>query len=264
MNNKIFYKVGIVFLTLMVLGTASFLVWRKNNTPVSSEIGFYAPEPAPGEEIFVAPNEATPSAELLDKVNQLITVKPKNNTLIKAIAANNYCDNTIGLVTYHDKEFINTMVINNTNLPQSEAAKSAFPKVEQFLNNQIKIANFEPETDPFFKPYCSGSYSYFLKDLSDIKYPGTDQSRVVMVEGGQGIMGSIEVRVFARVGDNYIELRRPIYDYELYEPLRKECDSTDFDKAQICYQEKLKTSPKPEELARTHAKQLINLFALQN
>ncbi len=257
-------KLIIILLAIIMVGTLAALFWFKPQNSALSP----AEAPIVNEEDLVLPTERSASPELQKKLNSLDRIVLKNEAkLEKSLVTTDSCNNTVGLTSYRPPNYdiLRFMNINNKNLDQTEDAKKGLEDLQKFLDKNLKVIDFERPIDQAFREACTGAYGLYLKDLSGINYPNTDQYRITITQGGQDGFGVIEIRVYARKGDNYIRLLSSIQDSKLYEQAHKEC-KTDSDDPEVikCYTEKLKTDKNLEQVAIKEAQELIRLFELSS
>lgn len=202
-----------------------------------------------------------------------IPLAPKNpEKFVKTIVSDDVYDNfwNPGLVHYDywiDKNHFYTMKINSERLIGNGKGKSGMEELNKFLNlgQQSDFQDFDL-IESVFRDYAGGGYHLLVKELTDVNYPGMDQSRAVMLYSGNGVYGFIEVNVYAKKGDNLVQLQSYLGDEKLYESYIKSCEAQnnrDFIKAEECYRKAFADNKDFERLTLNEANNLVKTFAIE-
>lgn len=210
----------------------------------------------------------SPIVSSLPKENSnQIPLAPKNpEKFVKTIVLGDVYPNP-GLVDYFDKNNTYTMKINSERLIGNGKSRSGMEELNKFLNigQQSDFQDLGP-LESVFRDYAGGGYHLLVKELTDVNYPGMDQSRAVMLYSGNGVYGSIEVNVYAKKGDNLVQLNSYLGDEKLYESYIKSCEARnngDFIKAEQCYRQAFAADKDFERFALNEANDLVKTFAIE-
>ncbi|MEX2028711.1 MAG: hypothetical protein WD988_04410 [Candidatus Curtissbacteria bacterium] len=239
-------KIIIALLVASILGLGIYkLIYKPSSTPV--------------------PYITSETSSATDKIK----VVPINaNKFQKTIVDADNCNNPVGLVVYEDKSTNSFMKINSTSLKHN-------PDITQGVNNLIKFLDQGKQSsfqefnslEMVFRNYCGGAAIIFVKDLPGIEYPGADQVRAIMTRltqepGG----GTIFVVIYARIGENLIQLSNSVVASNLYRSHQEKCaksnpeESTAMDN---CYQGEISTDTNLEQLSIQTANNLVTTFAIK-
>jgi hypothetical protein len=193
-----------------------------------------------------------------------ITLAPKNaNNFQKNVSKDEFdCGIQKGIVTYlkTQADMGMSMTINNSSLPTTQFYINAKQKLDAYLNGSKNADDLHL----YFRNYCSGYYSQRVKELN-FSYPNTDISKVILTKEGNGEVGYATVNVYAKKGDNYINLRGLVFSPEkMQQDAENKCNLNNPDSWEAfnsCWDNVLK-SPEYQNAARQKAKELIDTFAL--
>lgn len=206
--------------------------------------------------------------------NFKINLSPKNYSKFQkevTTRESKDCDIQPGIVSYFAKDEKATMLINNDNLPTTYN----YLQSKEILNNYlIDKSQYLSNLHLYFIHNCSIYnnqlvYNRLVQELN-IKYPNTDISKVLYVNQGQSIFGTLSIVIFAKKEDNYIYIFAPLskedsFNQKASEDISKECQkfikSNDLAQANICWKQKA-NNPKYLDQAKKRAQELIDLFTI--
>lgn len=167
------------------------------------------------------------------------------------------------LVTYQRNGGL--MVINSRELSESAIRNKGLDEVDALLEgkknpdmNLISIAFFA-------KPAGSGAIG-IMGELSDVKYPNTDASRAFITTFAQTLYPNVFVHVYAKKGNQYIELSKRISDPAKEEEYISFCNAAspqkDSKESLDCYWSMLSSDTEVVQKAKDTAKELVETFAI--
>jgi hypothetical protein len=156
-----------------------------------------------------------------------VSTAPKNIQGMEKVVSNS-CDPEVftidipdGIVSYSKNisDFINptgeglfdnvSMTITSKKLNLSNDKKAAITSLQNYLDTGIAEELWSPEYS--FNQYCTiGGTGRVEFSNKKITYPGTDIARISVAGYGQELPGDVVVEIFAKKGDDYIQLRKPV------------------------------------------------------
>lgn len=201
-----------------------------------------------------------------ERKTSVVTVPLKTLGLQKDVAMLDRCNNPIGLVTYYDRAAKTYMKINSTLDTQTNTSEESMPEVESYISHSLSLRPYQNiiSWELAFRNYCGGHSYLYIREIEGVTYPGTDTSRAMMVYTTQEPLGDVSVVIFAKKGDDVIQLSKFIKDKSLYAMLESACkiNPDDYEKSEECYRNKLLNDGNVYTTARDQANELISQYAL--
>jgi hypothetical protein len=157
------------------------------------------------------------------------------------------------------------MVISSRDLPVNAIRNKGLDEVDQLLDGKTNPDMNIIAMSFFASPAGSGAVS-IMRELSDISYPKTDKSRVFMTTFAQNIYPSLFIQVYAKKGNQYVQLSKRISDSDTEDNYINFCNAAvkdqDSDESSNCYWSMLSSDAQLKDKAQKTAKELISTFAL--
>lgn len=262
-------SIGVLILFLVLLaavgGGAYYL--GQHNASVTLTV---APTP---KLITSATSHPTLSPALAPKASPLPTssslqsadVVPINAKAFSISTGNGQCNTpTDYTINNPDGSFSSEMQVKNGTGCQDVDQLNIFLSSEKIFSEFQDVSFLESP----FHDYAGGGYMLYLYAIKGINYPGMDEVKALATLTGQSYSGDLDVYVYAKKGDKFIQLdhfidgSKTLPNSSLAEQCMNKYEANP-DSAVKCYESAMLNDPTVAQQAKAAAENLVSTFAIQ-